>query len=65
MRELRVDKDANEITIISRFDLLFQSLRDYFGDMSKFHILDHMVALNEVVETPKGKIFRTLDSVFV
>jgi AP-4 complex subunit sigma-1 len=58
--ELRADEDANEIAIISRFDLLFQSLRDYFRDISEFHILDRMVALNEIVETSKGKIARTL-----
>jgi AP-4 complex subunit sigma-1 len=65
MRKLRVDEDASEITIISRFDFLFQSLRDYFGDISEFHILDCMVALNEIVETSKGKIIRTLNPVFV
>jgi AP-4 complex subunit sigma-1 len=46
MRELRVDEDAIEIAIISRFDLLFESLRDYFGDISEFHILCRIVALN-------------------
>jgi AP-4 complex subunit sigma-1 len=65
MRELRVDEDANKIAIISRFDLLCQSLRDYFGDISEFHILDRMIALNEIVETSKGKIIHTVDSVFV
>jgi hypothetical protein len=60
-----VGEEANEIAIISRFDLLFQSLYDYFGDISEFHILDRMVALNEIVEMSKGKIIRTLDSVFV
>jgi AP-4 complex subunit sigma-1 len=60
-----VSEDANEIAIISRFDLLFQSLRGYFGDISEFHILDRMVAFNIIVETSKGKIIRTLDSVFV
>jgi AP-4 complex subunit sigma-1 len=64
-RELRVDEDATEIAIISPFDLLFQSLRDYFGDISEFPILCRMVALNEIIETSKGKIIRTLDSVFV
>jgi hypothetical protein len=62
MRGLRVDKDANEIAIISRFDLLFQSLRDYFGDISGFHILDRMIALNEMVETQsssKSEQFRS------
>jgi AP-4 complex subunit sigma-1 len=63
MRELRVDENATEIAIISRFDLLFQSLRDYFGDISEFHILCRIVALNEIVDTSKGKIIITLDSV--
>jgi AP-4 complex subunit sigma-1 len=63
MRELRAD--ANEIAVILRFNLPFQSLRDYFGDISEFHILDRMFAVNEIVQTSKGKIIRTLDLVFV
>jgi hypothetical protein len=63
--EMRVDKDANEIAIISCFDLLFQSLRDSFGDISKFHILCPIVALKAIVDTSQGKIIRTLNSVFV
>jgi hypothetical protein len=62
MRELHVNEDATEIAIISRFDLLFQSLRDYIGDISEFHILCRIVALNEIVDMSKGKITRTLDS---
>jgi hypothetical protein len=50
MRELRVDEDANEIAIISRFDLLFQSLHDYFGDISDFRTPCRIVALNEIVD---------------
>jgi hypothetical protein len=63
MPELYVDEDATEIAIISRFDFLFQSLRDDVGDISEFHILCRIVALNEIVDTSKGKIIRTLDSV--
>jgi hypothetical protein len=65
MRELHVNEDATEITIISGFNLLFQSLRDYFGDIREFHILCRIVVLNEIVETFKWKTIRTLDSVFV
>jgi hypothetical protein len=61
MRELRVNEDANEITIISRFDLVFQLLRDYFRDISEFYILCRIVAVNKIVETSKGKITCTLD----
>jgi hypothetical protein len=64
MRELRGDDGATEITIISGFDLLFQSLRNSFGDISEFDIFCRIIGLNEVVETSKGKIIRTLDSVF-
>jgi hypothetical protein len=64
MRELCVDEDANEIATILRFDLLFQSPCN-FGDISEIHILCRIIALNEIVETSKGKIIRTLDSIFV
>jgi hypothetical protein len=33
MRELRIDEDATEIAVMSRFDLLFESLRNSFGDI--------------------------------
>jgi hypothetical protein len=49
---------ATEIAIILRFDLLFQSLRDYFGDVGEFHILYRIVALSEIVDPSKGKITR-------
>jgi AP-4 complex subunit sigma-1 len=70
-----VDEDANEIAMISLFDLLFQSLRDYFGDITEFHILyriaETYAALNEIVmdgaivETSKAKVISTLNSIFV
>jgi hypothetical protein len=64
MRELRGDDSVTEIAIISGFGLLFRSLRDSFGEISQFHIFCRIIGLNEVVETPKGKIIRILDSVF-
>jgi hypothetical protein len=57
-RELHLDDGATEIAIILRFDLLFQSLHDYFGDVSEFHILCRIVALSEIVDPSKGKITR-------
>jgi hypothetical protein len=59
MWEPHMDEDANEIAITSRFALLFQLLRDFFGNISEFHILCRIVALNDFVETSKGKIIRT------
>jgi hypothetical protein len=56
MRELRLDGGATETAMISRFDLLFESLRDYFGDVSEFHILCRIVALGEIVDPSKGKV---------
>jgi hypothetical protein len=58
MRELRLDDGATEIAMISRFDLLFQSLRDYFGDVSQFRILCRIVAPSEIVDPSKGKVIR-------
>jgi hypothetical protein len=58
MRELRLDNGTTEIAMISRFDLLFQSLRHYFGDVNEFHILCRIVALSEIVDPSKGKVIR-------
>jgi AP-4 complex subunit sigma-1 len=48
-----VEEGANEIAIVSLFDLLFQSLRDYFGDIIEFHILYRIAkacaALNAII----------------
>lgn len=70
-----VSDDTNEIEILSVFDLLLQSLHDYFGDITEFHILYHLpetyCALNEIimngaiVETAKPKIIEYLNSIFV
>ena len=70
-----VTEDANEIEILSTFDLLLQSLREYFGDITEFHILYRLpetyCALNEIimngviVETSRQKIITTLNSIFV
>jgi hypothetical protein len=64
MRELCGDDGATEIVIISRFNLLFESLRDSFGDISEFYILCRIIGLSEVVETSKEKTIRTLDPIF-
>ena len=70
-----VDNDANEIATVSLFDFLFQTLREYFGDITEFHILYHLpevyTALNEIimdgviVETSKSKIIQYLNGIFV
>mgnify|MGYP001052669826 FL=1 len=70
-----VSEDANELAVVSFFDFLFQTLRDYFGDITEFHILYHLAetytALNEIVmdgvivETSKTKIISFLNSIFV
>jgi AP-4 complex subunit sigma-1 len=70
-----VEDDANELAIVSLFDMLFQTLRDYFGDITEFHILYHLAetyaALNEIVmdgaivESSRAKILATLSSIFV
>jgi hypothetical protein len=44
--------------MISHLDLLFQSLRDYFGDVSEFHILCRIVALSEIANPSEGKVIR-------
>jgi hypothetical protein len=58
IREMRLDDGATEVAMISCFDLLFQSLRDYFGDVSEFHVLCRIVALSETVDPCKGKVIR-------
>jgi AP-4 complex subunit sigma-1 len=70
-----VEEGVNEIAIASLFDLLFQSLRDYFDDITEFHILDRIAeayaALSEtimdgaIVETSKVKAITALNSFFV
>jgi hypothetical protein len=42
----------------SRFNVLFQSLRDYFGDVSEFHVLCRIGALSEVVDPSEVKVIR-------
>ena len=70
-----VEEDENEIQIISMFELFFQTLRDYFGDVSEFDILYRMAevytVLNEIimdgtiVETSKSKIIQYLNSIYL
>jgi AP-4 complex subunit sigma-1 len=70
-----IEEDANEISILSLFDFLFQTLREYFGDITEFHILYRLAetytALNEIimdgqiVETSKTKVLASLNSIFV
>jgi AP-4 complex subunit sigma-1 len=70
-----VEEDANEIAILSLFDFLFQTLREYFGDITEFHILYRLAetytALNEIImdgqiiETSKTKVLASLSSIFV
>ena len=70
-----VEEDANELACLSFFDFLFQTLKEYFGDITEFHILYHLAetytALNEIiqdgviVETSKAKIIQFLNSIFV
>ncbi|KAH0790690.1 AP-4 complex subunit sigma [Histomonas meleagridis] len=70
-----VEEDANELEIISFFDFFFQTLREYFGDITEFHILYHLAetytTLNEIVmdgeivETSRAKIISYLSSIFV
>jgi hypothetical protein len=56
IRELRLDDGATEIAMISRFDLVFQLLCDYFGDVSEFHFFFRIVALSEIVDPSKEKV---------
>jgi hypothetical protein len=58
IRELRLDDGATEIGMTSGFDLFLQSLRDYFGDVSKFRILCRIVTPSEIVDPSKGKVTR-------
>jgi hypothetical protein len=58
IRELGLDDDVTEIAMISRFDLFFQSLRDYFGDVIEFHFFCRIVALSKIVDPSKGKVIR-------
>ena len=70
-----VEEDANEISVVSAFDFLFQTLRDYFGDITEFHILYNLpqtyAALNEIiadgqiVETSRQKVVTHLNTIFV
>jgi AP-4 complex subunit sigma-1 len=70
-----VEEDANEIAMVSLFDFLFQTLREYFGDITEFHILyrlaESYAALNEVimdgqiVESSGTKVLAVLNSIFV
>jgi len=70
-----VEEDANEISIISAFDFLFQTLKEYFGDITEFHILYNLpqayAALNEIIvdgqitETSKQKIVTYLSTIFI
>jgi hypothetical protein len=58
IREPGLDNGATEIAMISRFDLFFQSLRDYFGEVSEFHFFCRIVVLSEIVEPSKGNVLR-------
>jgi hypothetical protein len=58
IRELRLDDGATEIAMISRFDLFFQSLRDYFGEISELHFFCRIVAVSEIVDPSKGNVIR-------
>jgi hypothetical protein len=58
IRELGLGDGATEIAMISRFDLFFQSLRDYFGDVSEFHFFCRFVIFSEIVDPSKGKVLR-------
>jgi hypothetical protein len=58
IQELRLDDGATEIAMISGFDLFFQLLRDYFGDVSKLRIPCRIVAPSEIVNPSKGKVIR-------
>ena len=70
-----IEEEANEISVISFFDFLFQTLREYFGDITEFHILYNLpqvyAALNEIVsdgqivETSKQKIVAHLSTIFI
>lgn len=70
-----VEEDANEIAVVSFFDFFFTTLRDYFGDITEFHILYNLpqayTALNEVVvdgqivETSRQKVVNMLNSIYV
>jgi hypothetical protein len=57
-QEPGLDDGATETAMISRFDLFFQSLRDYFGDVSEFHFFCHIVALSQIVDPSKRKVIR-------
>jgi hypothetical protein len=57
IREPGLDDGTTEIAMISRFDLFFQSLRDYFGNVSEF-LLCRIVAFSEIIDPSKGKVPR-------
>jgi hypothetical protein len=58
IRMLRLDDGTTEIAMVSCFDLFFQSLRDYFGNVSEFHFFCRIVVLSEIVDPSKGKVIR-------
>jgi hypothetical protein len=58
IREPGLDDGATEIAMISHFDLFFQSLRDYFGDVSEFHFFCRIIVLSEIVDSSNGKVIR-------
>lgn len=70
-----VEDDTNELAVLSFFDLLFQTLRDYFGDITEFHILynlpqactvlNEIICDGEIVETSKTKVISVLNSIYV
>ena len=70
-----VDEDMNEIACVSFFDFFFTTLKDYFGDITEFHILYNLpqayTALNEIlvdgeiVETSRQKVVNFLNSIYV
>ena len=70
-----VTDDMNEIAVVSFFDFFFTTLKDYFGDITEFHILYNLpqayTALNEIivdgeiVETSRQKVVNMLNSIYV
>lgn len=69
-----VEEDANELQISTLFDFYFQTLRDYYGDITESYIIYHEIhsyaVLNEIiidgqiVETSKSKIIALMNSIF-
>jgi hypothetical protein len=58
MPGLRLDDGATEIAMIWFFDLLFQSFREYFGDVSEFHFFCRILVPSEIVNPSSGKVIR-------